>query len=141
VSPQVTQAHHLMLMAKVLRNTRSWLFIFPVDDCKNLCGVYYLQMQYRIVFKIHLSRFLASSLLLLSGSVFQSEQAKQLSYLRLQPIERFSFNLEIITREHNQNNKRTRKREFNWFSEHRQTRVTFGWFSEHGQQTQTVCVN
>ena len=45
-------------------------------------------------------------------------------------IERFSFDLEIITSEQNQNNKRIRKWQFNWFREQTQTRTAFGWFSE-----------
>ena len=50
--------------------------------------------------------------------------------------ERFSFDLEMKTREQNRNNKRTEIERFDWFIERTQTRVTFGWLSERsGEKT------
>ena len=46
------------------------------------------------------------------------------------PIERFSYDLEMKTREQNGNNKRTEVERFDWFIERIQTRVAFGWLSE-----------
>ena len=34
-------------------------------------------------------------------------------------LDRFSCDLKMITREHNQNNKRTGRKQFDWFSEKR----------------------
>ena len=45
-------------------------------------------------------------------------------------LERFSYDLEIKTREQNRNNKRTEIEQFIWFIERIQTRVAFGWLSE-----------
>ena len=45
-------------------------------------------------------------------------------------IERFSYDLEMKTREQNRNNKRTEIERFDWFIERIQTRVAFGWLSE-----------
>ena len=42
-------------------------------------------------------------------------------------LERFSYDLEIKTREQNRNNKRTKIERFYWFIERIQTPVTFGW--------------
>ena len=57
-----------------------------------------------------------------------------LVYLGL--IERFSYDLEIKTREQYRNNKQTEIERFDWFIEHIQTRVAFGWLSEHsGEKT------
>ena len=49
---------------------------------------------------------------------------------------RFSYDLEMKTREQNRNNKRTEIQRFDWFSERIQTRVAFGWLSERsGEKT------
>ena len=45
-------------------------------------------------------------------------------------LERFSYDLEMKTREWNRNNKRTEIELFDWFIERIQTRVAFGWLSE-----------
>ena len=51
-------------------------------------------------------------------------------------IERFSYDLEMKTREQNRNNKRTEIERFDWFIERIQTRVAFGWLSERsGEKT------
>ena len=51
-------------------------------------------------------------------------------------LERFSYDLEMKTREQNRNNKRMEIERFDWFIERTQTRVTFGWISEHsGEKT------
>ena len=42
-------------------------------------------------------------------------------------LERFSYDLEIKTREQNRNNKRTKIERFYWFIERIQTPVAFGW--------------
>ena len=42
-------------------------------------------------------------------------------------IERFSYDLEMKTREQNRNNKRTEIERFDWFIERIQTRVAFDW--------------
>ena len=50
--------------------------------------------------------------------------------------ERFSYDLEMKTREQNRNNKRTEIERFDWFIERIQTRVAFGWLSERsGEKT------
>ena len=49
-------------------------------------------------------------------------------------IGRFSYDLEIKTREQNRNNKRTEKERFDWFVEQIQTRVDFGWLSERSAE-------
>ena len=41
-------------------------------------------------------------------------------------LERFSYDLEMKTREQNRNNKRTEIERFDWFIERIQTRVAFG---------------
>ena len=46
------------------------------------------------------------------------------------PIERFSFDLKMKTREQNRNNKRTEIERFDWFIERIQTRVAFDWLRE-----------
>ena len=43
---------------------------------------------------------------------------------------RFSYDLELKTREQNRSNKRTEIERFDWFIERIQTRVAFGWLSE-----------
>ena len=51
-------------------------------------------------------------------------------------IERFSYDLEMKTREQNRNNERTQTKQFDWFIERIQTRVAFGWLSERlGEKT------
>ena len=45
-------------------------------------------------------------------------------------IERFSYDLEMKTREQNRNNKRTEIERFDWFIERMETRVAFVWLSE-----------
>ena len=45
-------------------------------------------------------------------------------------IERFSYDLEMKTREQNRNNKQTEIERFDWFIERIQTRAAFGWLSE-----------
>ena len=45
-------------------------------------------------------------------------------------LERFSYDLEIKTREQNRNNKRTEIGQFDWFIERIQMRVSFGWLSK-----------
>ena len=45
-------------------------------------------------------------------------------------IERFSYDLEMKTREQNRNNKRTEIERFDWFIERIQTRVAFDWLRE-----------
>ena len=45
-------------------------------------------------------------------------------------IERFSYDLETKTRQQNRNNKRAEIRQFDWFIERIQTRLTFGWLGE-----------
>ena len=44
--------------------------------------------------------------------------------------ERFSYDLEMKTREQNRNNKRTEIEQLDWFIELIQTRAVFGWLSE-----------
>ena len=51
-------------------------------------------------------------------------------------LERFSYDLEIKTREQNRNNKLTQMERFDWFIKRIQTRVAFGWLSERsGEKT------
>ena len=51
-------------------------------------------------------------------------------------IERFSYDLEMKTREQNRNNKRTEIERFDWFIERIQTRVAFDWLREYsGEKT------
>ena len=51
-------------------------------------------------------------------------------------LERFSYDLEIKTREQNRNNKRTEIEQFIWFIERIQKSVSFGWLSERsGEKT------
>ena len=52
------------------------------------------------------------------------------------PVEQFSYDLEMKTREQNRNNKRTEIERFDWFIEWIQTRAAFGWLSERsGEKT------
>ena len=51
-------------------------------------------------------------------------------------IERFSYDLEMKTRQQNRNNKRAEIGQFDWFIERIQTRLAFGWLSERsGEKT------
>ena len=51
-------------------------------------------------------------------------------------IERFSYDLEMKTREQNRNNKRTEIEQYDWSVERIQTLVAFDWFSERsGEKT------
>ena len=51
-------------------------------------------------------------------------------------IERFSYDLEMKTRDQNRNNKRTEIERFDWFIEQIQTNAVFGWLSERsGKKT------
>ena len=45
-------------------------------------------------------------------------------------MERFSYDLEMKTREQNKNSKRTEIEQFDWFIEQIQTHAAFGWLSE-----------
>ena len=54
-------------------------------------------------------------------------------------IERFSYDLEMKTREQNRNNKRTEIERFDWFIERIQTRVAFGWFISERSGEKTSC--
>ena len=49
-------------------------------------------------------------------------------------LERFSYDLEMKTREQNRNNKRTEIERFDWFIERIQTCVAFGWLSERSRK-------
>ena len=49
-------------------------------------------------------------------------------------IERFSYDLEMKTREQNRNNKRTEIKRFDWFIEWIQTRLAFGWLSKRAAE-------
>ena len=51
-------------------------------------------------------------------------------------LKRFSYDLEITTRQQYRNNQRTETERFDWFIERIQTRVAFGWLSERsGEKT------
>ena len=57
-------------------------------------------------------------------------------YWACKGIERFSYDVEMKTREQNGNNKRTEIERFDWFIEWIQTRAAFGWLSERsGEKT------
>ena len=56
--------------------------------------------------------------------------AYNVSILERFEIERFSYDLEMKTREQNRNNKRTEIKPFHWFTEGIQTHLVFGWLSE-----------
>ena len=56
--------------------------------------------------------------------------------IQLPLIERFSFDLEMKTRQQNRNSKRTEIGLFDWFIERIQIRLAFGWLSERsGEKT------
>ena len=46
-------------------------------------------------------------------------------------LERFSYGLEMKTREQNRKNKRTEIERFDWFIEWIQKKVAFGWLIKH----------
>ena len=48
-------------------------------------------------------------------------------------LERFSYGLEMKTREQNRKSKRTEIERFDWFIERIQTQVAFGWLIEHSE--------
>ena len=48
--------------------------------------------------------------------------------------ERFSYDLEMKTREQNRNNKRTEIERFDWFIEQTQTRVALSWLSKRSKE-------
>ena len=50
--------------------------------------------------------------------------------MKTNKIERFSYDLEMKTREQNRNNKRTEIERFDWFIEQIQTHAAFGWLNE-----------
>ena len=52
------------------------------------------------------------------------------SFSKNKGIERFSYDLEMKTREQNRNNKRTEIEQYDWSVERIQTLVAFDWFSE-----------
>ena len=54
----------------------------------------------------------------------------------IQWLERFSYDLEMKSREQNRNNKPMEMERFDWFIERIQTHVAFGWLSERsGEET------
>ena len=53
-------------------------------------------------------------------------------------LERFSYDLQMKTREQNRNNKWMEIKRFDWFIERIQTRVAFGWLSERSRK-KTSC--
>ena len=53
-------------------------------------------------------------------------------------LERFSYDLEMKTREPNRNNKRTEIERFDWFIERIHTDLAFGWLSERSAE-KTSC--
>ena len=57
----------------------------------------------------------------------QAEKFDPDTSFTLNRLERFSYDVEMKTREHNRNNKRTEIERFDWFVERIQTRVAFGW--------------
>ena len=52
------------------------------------------------------------------------------SFSKNKGIERFSYDLEMKTREQNRNNKRTEIEQYDWSVERIQTLVAFDWFSD-----------
>ena len=63
------------------------------------------------------------------------EEVKNLTLLYIimymnRTTQRFSYDLEMKTREQNRNNKRTEIQRFDWFIERIQTHLAFGWLSE-----------
>ena len=56
-------------------------------------------------------------------------------------LERFSYDLEMKTREQNRNNKRTEIERFDWFIERIQTHLAFGWLSERSAETTSRPMN
>ena len=64
--------------------------------------------------------------------------AKAILYSVNMALERFSYDLEMKTREQDRNSKRTKIQRFDWFVERIQTRVAFGWLSERSDE-KTSC--
>ena len=63
------------------------------------------------------------------------EEVKNLTLLYIimymnRTTQRFSYDLEMKTREQKRNNKRTEIQQFDWFIERIQTHLAFGWLSE-----------
>ena len=58
--------------------------------------------------------------------------------VRIVFLERFSYDLEMKTREQNRNNKRTEIKRFDWFIERIQTCVAFGWLSERSRKKTSI---
>ena len=63
----------------------------------------------------------------LSLNPLSPKQDNIMGYLE---VERFSYDLEMKTREQNRNNKQTEIERFHWLIERLQTCVAFGWLSE-----------
>ena len=53
-------------------------------------------------------------------------------------VQRFSYDLEMKTRQQNRNNKRTEIEQFDWFIERIQTHLAFGWLRERSAE-KTSC--
>ena len=64
--------------------------------------------------------------------------AKAIMYSVEIALERFSYGLEMKTREQDRNSKRTKIERFDWFVERIQTRVASGWLSERSDE-KTSC--
>ena len=77
-------------------------------------------------------------LFLFCSRVFISRSYDNRSISSIITVERFSYDLEMKTREQNRNNKRTEIERFDWFIERIQTRVAFGWLSERSRK-KTSC--
>ena len=72
---------------------------------------------------------------LLNGSMWTKWPVKFAVWTKLLIlIKRFSYDLEMKTREQNRNNKRTEIEWFDWFIERIQTRVVFGWLGERSAE-------
>ena len=71
------------------------------------------------------------------------EEVKNLTLLYIimymnRTTQRFSYDLEMKTREQKRNNKRTEIQQFDWFIERIQTHLAFGWLSERSAE-KTSC--
>ena len=67
------------------------------------------------------------------------EEVKNLTLLYIimymnRTTQRFSYDLEMKTREQKRNNKRTEIQQFDWFIERIQTHLAFGWLSERSAE-------
>jgi len=67
-----------------------------------------------------------------------SHQYQYLCIIKRKRLERYSYDLEMKTREQNRNNKRTEIERFDWFTERMQRRVAFGWLSDRSDE-RTSC--